>query len=86
MTVLENLMVGRYLHGKAGLSGKRCGRRGWRRGGAAPRLEQMIDLLHVAAIATPVSDLPYGVQKRVELGRALAQDPHSSSSTSRWRE
>jgi branched-chain amino acid transport system ATP-binding protein len=78
MTVLENLMVGRYLHGKAGLLRSMLRTPGVMRDEEAQRerVEQVIDLLHVARYRhAVVSDLPYGVQKRVELGRALAQDP-----------
>ncbi|MCY4543468.1 MAG: ABC transporter ATP-binding protein [Rhodobacteraceae bacterium] len=40
------------------------------------RVEQIIDFLEIQAIRkTPVGQLPYGLQKRVELGRALAAEP-----------
>ena len=40
------------------------------------RVEQIIDFLEIQAIRkTPVGRLPYGLQKRVELGRALALQP-----------
>ena len=78
MTVLENLMVGRYLHGRVGLF-----RSIFRDPGVVrdeeqqrERVERVIDLLRIARYRSAVvSDLPYGVQKRVELGRALAQEP-----------
>jgi branched-chain amino acid transport system ATP-binding protein len=39
-------------------------------------VEQIIDFLEIQAIRkTPVGKLPYGMQKRVELGRALAAAP-----------
>jgi branched-chain amino acid transport system ATP-binding protein len=39
-------------------------------------VERVIDFLEINAIRrTPVGRLPYGLQKRVELGRALAMDP-----------
>ena len=39
------------------------------------RVEQIIDFLKIQAIRkTPVGRLPYGLQKRVELGRALAAE------------
>ncbi len=39
-------------------------------------VEQVIDFLEIEAIRkTPVGQLPYGLQKRVELGRALAAEP-----------
>jgi len=40
------------------------------------KVEQVIDFLEIQAIRkTPVGRLPYGMQKRVELGRALAAEP-----------
>ena len=39
-------------------------------------VERIIDFLEIQAIRkTPVGKLPYGLQKRVELGRALAMEP-----------
>jgi branched-chain amino acid transport system ATP-binding protein len=39
-------------------------------------VERIIDFLEIEAIRkTPVGRLPYGLQKRVELGRALAAEP-----------
>jgi branched-chain amino acid transport system ATP-binding protein len=39
-------------------------------------VERIIDFLEIQAIRkTPVDRLPYGLQKRVELGRALAAEP-----------
>ncbi|MBM3677550.1 MAG: ABC transporter ATP-binding protein [Actinobacteria bacterium] len=78
MSVLENLMVGRYLHGKAGIfrgmlwlpSTIREEER------QRERVEEVIELLQLARFRDAyVTDLPYGIQKRVELGRALVQDP-----------
>ncbi|MEL6425858.1 MAG: ATP-binding cassette domain-containing protein, partial [Pseudomonadota bacterium] len=40
------------------------------------KVERIIDFLEIQAIRkTPVGRLPYGLQKRVELGRALAAEP-----------
>jgi branched-chain amino acid transport system ATP-binding protein len=40
------------------------------------RAEEIIDFLKIQEIRrTPVGRLPYGLQKRVELGRALAMEP-----------
>ena len=40
------------------------------------RVEEIIDFLEIQAIRkVPVARLPYGLQKRVELGRALAMEP-----------
>jgi branched-chain amino acid transport system ATP-binding protein len=78
LTVLENLMVGRYLHGSTGIF------RGMfyvpstvrEEEAQRERVEEIIDLLHLARYRNAhVPDLPYGLQKRVELGRALVQDP-----------
>jgi branched-chain amino acid transport system ATP-binding protein len=78
MTVLENLMVGRYLHGKAGIFRGLFFTPGTVREEEVQRerVEEVIDLLHIARYRDSlVTDLPYGVQKRIELGRALVQDP-----------
>lgn len=78
LSVLENLLVGRYLHGKTGFLGGlvygfRTAREEVRQ---RKRVEEIIDLLNIARYRHELArDLPYGVQKRVELGRALAQDP-----------
>jgi branched-chain amino acid transport system ATP-binding protein len=77
MTVLDNLMLGRYLHGRTGmLAGvfylPAVAREEVRQ---RERVEQVIDLLEINAYRdTYVRDLSYGLQKRVEFGRALAQD------------
>jgi branched-chain amino acid transport system ATP-binding protein len=40
------------------------------------KVEEIIDFLQIQSIRkTPVGRLPYGLQKRVELGRALAAEP-----------
>ena len=40
------------------------------------KVERVIDFLDLQSIRrTPVGSLPYGLQKRVELGRALAMEP-----------
>ena len=49
------------------------------------KVEEIIDFLEIQHIRkTPVGRLPYGLQKRVELGRALAAEPTCCCSTSRW--
>lgn len=78
MTVLNNLMVGRYRHGSSGLlSGLFYTPKAAREEvEQRERVEEIIDLLEITKFRhAKVQDLPYGVQKRVELGRALAQDP-----------
>jgi branched-chain amino acid transport system ATP-binding protein len=81
VTTMENLMLGRHLHMSAGLwRGLTMLRR---RSHAAQeeiehreRVEHIIDLLNLhSARNMPVMALPYGTQKLVELGRALAMEP-----------
>jgi branched-chain amino acid transport system ATP-binding protein len=78
LTVLENLMTGRYRHGRGGmitgmLRLPHVVRDEIRQ---RERVEEILELLEIAQLRNEsVSDLPYGLQKRVELGRALAQDP-----------
>ncbi|MEW5735252.1 MAG: ABC transporter ATP-binding protein [Thermodesulfobacteriota bacterium] len=81
MTTMENLMLGRHVHMKTGLfrGAMLWGRRSFAgREEAAHRLavEKIIDLLELtAARDKPVGALPYGTQKVIELGRALALSP-----------
>jgi len=78
MTTLDNIMTGRGLKMHKGLF--------WQALRHGPALEEeikhrefceeVIDFLEIEAIRkTPVGKLPYGLQKRVELGRALAMEP-----------
>ena len=78
MSTLDNIMTGRMLKMRAGLLSQAVY---W---GPAQReelehrafCEKIIDFLEIQAIRkTPVGRLPYGMQKRVELGRALAAEP-----------
>lgn len=78
LSVLENLLVGRYIHGKTGFLGGLiyAGRTSREEVVQRERVEEIIDLLEIAKYRHELAkDLPYGVRKRVELGRALAQDP-----------
>jgi branched-chain amino acid transport system ATP-binding protein len=81
MTTMENLMLGRHIHMKTGIwSGATFFRRGSRaaREEIAHResVEKIIDLLDLQAARNQfVGALPYGTQKLVELGRALALEP-----------
>jgi branched-chain amino acid transport system ATP-binding protein len=78
MSVLDNIMTGRNLHMRTNLF-----QQAWRWGAAereetAQRevVERIIDFLEIQAYRkTPVGRLPYGLQKRVDLGRALAMEP-----------
>jgi len=78
MTVLDNLLLGRHVRM----------RRSWLAGAVwfgparreeianRQRVEDIIDFLEIESWRKhPVALLPYGIQKRVELGRALAMDP-----------
>lgn len=78
LSVIENLMLGRHRYLKAGAlsNGIFYGRT--RREELQQRavVEDLIDFLDMPHIRnTPVGLLPYGLQKRVDLGRALAQEP-----------
>lgn len=81
MTTMDNLLLGRHLHMKTGVW---SGSTYWRRGSPAAReeiahrekVEEIIDFLDLQAARDRfVGGLPYGVQKVVELGRALAMEP-----------
>jgi branched-chain amino acid transport system ATP-binding protein len=78
LSVVDNLMLGRHGHMRTGL---------WR-GGLYTRsarseelrqrevVEDLIDFLELTAVRkAPVGVLPYGLRKRVDLGRALALEP-----------
>ena len=75
MTVLDNLLVGRHLHFKKNFLNALLRRRGeeirHRR-----RCEEIIEFLNLEPVRkSRVADCPFGIQKRVELGRALATEP-----------
>ena len=78
MNVIDNIMSGRNLKMKSNLF-----QQAWRWGAAQREeeehrafVEQIIDFLEIQAHRkTPVGRLPYGLQKRVDLGRALAMEP-----------
>ena len=78
LTVVENLLLGRHLHLKYGaLSGMLYRGRAQREELANREIvETIIDFLEIAGQRQlPVGMLPYGVKKRIELGRALAMEP-----------
>jgi branched-chain amino acid transport system ATP-binding protein len=78
MTVLDNLMLGRHVHMKAGVLSSFLY---WRLAQKEEvvhrkRVEDIIDFLKIQDLRKrPTGSLAYGLQKRVELGRALALDP-----------
>jgi branched-chain amino acid transport system ATP-binding protein len=78
MTVMDNIMLGRHIFMKSGIL------RGgfWSAAAVNEELlnrktaEEVIEFLHLEAVRDqPVGALPYGVQKRVDLARALAMEP-----------
>jgi branched-chain amino acid transport system ATP-binding protein len=78
MSVIDNLMLGRYRHMKANVL---TGGLWW---GPARNeelrerrvVEELIDFLEIQHVRNmPVSELSYGMRKRVDLGRALAMEP-----------
>jgi len=78
MTVLENITLGRHIRTDVGwLAGAVWWGKAKREEMANRELvEDIIDLLEIEAWRRyPVGLLPYGIQKRVELGRALAMEP-----------
>ena len=78
MSALDNIMAGRTLamHSNFFWQLLRYGPAMQEEVVHRRRVEEIIDFLEIAAIRkTPVGRLPYGLQKRVELGRALAMEP-----------
>ncbi len=78
MTTLDNIMTGRNLKMHVNLLLQALHIGPARREEMEHRafVEQVIDFLEIQSIRkTPVGRLPYGLQKRVELGRALAAEP-----------
>jgi branched-chain amino acid transport system ATP-binding protein len=78
MTVLDNIMTGRNLKMKSNflLQALYWGPAQKEEIAHRREVERVIDFLEIQHIRkTPVGRLPYGLQKRVELGRALAAQP-----------
>jgi branched-chain amino acid transport system ATP-binding protein len=78
MTVLDNLMLGRHVHMRSGVlaSFVYWGLAQREEVKHRRRVEDIIDFLRIQDLRRrPTGSLPYGLQKRVELGRALALDP-----------
>ena len=78
MSVLDNLMTGRNQRMRCGFLEQALWIGRARREELEHRraVEEIIDFLEIQHIRkTPVGRLPYGLQKRVELGRALAAEP-----------
>ena len=78
MSTLDNIMTGRIIRMKRNLFWQAMYLGPARKEEMENRevVEDIIDFLEIQAIRrTPVGRLPYGLQKRVELGRALAMEP-----------
>lgn len=78
MSVLDNVMTGRLTKMKTGLFSQALwvGNAEKEETESREVAEKIIDFLEIQAIRkTPVSRLPYGLKKRVELARALAAEP-----------
>ncbi len=78
MTVLDNLMLGRHVHMKTGVLSAFVywGLAQKEEVAHRKRVEDIIDFLRIQDLRRrPCGSLAYGLQKRVELGRALALDP-----------
>jgi len=78
MTVLSNLFLARHAHCRYGLGPACLFLPAVRREEMHHRriLEEIIDFLEIQSVRNkPVGALPYGMMKRVELGRALALEP-----------
>jgi len=78
MTVLDNLMLGRHVHMRSGVLASVLYWGFAQKEEVAHRrtVEDIIDFLKIQDLRRrPTGSLPYGLQKRVELGRALALQP-----------
>lgn len=78
MTVIDNLLLGRHNHFLSGfLQNLSLGYRDLEETENRRKVEEVLDFLEMEKWRKHlVSSLPYGVQKRIELGRALCQEPH----------
>ena len=78
MSVIDNIMTGRNLKIKSNIfmQALRIGPAEREEMAHREKVEHIIDFLEIQAFRkTPVGQLPYGLQKRVDLGRALAMEP-----------
>ena len=78
LDVVDNLMLGRHTQMRTGYIAAALwfGKALREEVANRKRCEEIIDLLQLDAYrGMPVGMLPYGIQKRIELGRALAMDP-----------
>ncbi len=79
LSVLENVMIGRHARTRAGVWAAMLRLPSQRREEAAieARARELLDFAGLTAHAnTRAASLPYGLQRRLEIARALATDPH----------
>lgn len=78
MTVIENILIGRHMHMRSSIL-QAFVHFHWAQNEEAQHrevVEEIIELLEIESIRhQPVGTLGYGLRKRVDLGRALAQEP-----------
>lgn len=80
MTVIDNIMVGRHLHMHSSIAQAFLYFPWTQREETRHRevVEEIIEFLEIESIRhQPVGSLGYGLRKRVDLGRALAQEPRA---------
>lgn len=78
MTVLDNILLGRHRHMRAGVLAGAIfwGRSRSEETRARRRVEEVIEFLELERYRKePIANLPFGVQKLVGVGRALAMEP-----------
>jgi len=78
MSVLDNIKVGRHARTRKGFftNALRLPGVAQEEGESDRRARALVDFLGLGSVAAKrVADLPFGTQKRVELGRALACEP-----------
>jgi branched-chain amino acid transport system ATP-binding protein len=79
MTVLENVMIGRYCRTRAGILGAVLRDTGTRaeEQDTIDRSYALLELVKLQEFWNETADnLPYGAQRRLEIARALATEPH----------
>jgi branched-chain amino acid transport system ATP-binding protein len=78
LSVFDNILLGRHCRTRSGFlaNALRLPRIAEEERDAAERVEELVRFLGLEAVATEqVAAMPFGTQKRVELGRALASEP-----------
>ena len=77
-TVLDNVLLGRYLQTRTGLVESML-KAPWAVGAERAQRRAAEDILELLGMSeyrdVPARDLPYGLRKRLDFGRALAQQP-----------